>query len=74
MKYLDNLSLGAMKSPCNIDSIGTPSRYLQKNGEGFRRGRILKHFLMDVDFKNPVRVRVRVRVSVRNRVRVRVGG
>ena len=30
-----------------------------KNGEGFRRGRILKHFLMDVDFKNPVRVRVR---------------
>ena len=43
-----------------------------KNGEGFRRGRILKHFLMDVDFKNPVRVRVRVRVRIRVRVRVGV--
>jgi hypothetical protein len=46
---------------------------IKKNGEGFRRGRILKHFLMDVDFKNPVRVRIRVRVRVRIRVRVRVG-
>ena len=30
-----------MKSPCNIDVIGTPSSYFNKNGEGFRRGRIL---------------------------------
>ncbi len=58
-------------SPCNIDAIDTPSSYFNKNGEGFRRGRIFKHFLMDVDFKNPVRVKVRVRVRVRIRVRVR---
>ncbi len=46
-----------------------------KNGEGFRRGLILKHCLMDVDFNNPVRVRVSVMVSVRIwvMIRVRVG-